>query len=258
VFGSFGNVVIWRLPRGESLSVPPSHCPECDTPIAWFDNIPVLSWFLLLGRCRACGSPISVRYPAVELLSGLLWLAATVKFGLTLQAAMAILFFYVLLLLSFIDLDTMRLPNSLQGVLAVAGAAGVTVSQVTGRVILPLTPPGPGALASPALNALVGATVSAGFMLAVAVVYARVRGAHGFGMGDIKLLAVIGLYLGVYSLVALFVATIAGSVWGLIAARRSEQGMRHRFPFGPFLAASAVLVALFGAPIVGWYVQLFG
>ena len=198
-----------------------------------------------------------MRYPAVELLSGLLWLAATLRFGFTFQGALAILFFYVLLLLSFIDVDTMRLPNSLLGILAVAGVAGVTVSQFTPAVLLPLLPPGPGPLASPMANALAGAALSAGFMLAVAVVYARVRGVRGFGMGDIKLLAVMGLYLGMYTLLALLLASVAGSVWGLIAARRSEQGMRHRFPFGPFLAASAVVVALFGAPLIAWYMHLF-
>ncbi len=257
VFGSFGNVVIWRLPRAESLSVPASHCPQCETPIQWYDNVPLLSWFLLLGRCRACGVPISVRYPAVELLSGLLWLAATVRFGFTPQTAAAIVFFYVLLLLSFIDVDTMRLPNSLVGILAVVGVSGVLVSQLTPNVLLPLTPLGTGLFGAPVVGALLGTLVSAGFVLIIALVYARVRGTNGFGMGDIKLLSVIGLFVGIYSLLVLLLASAAGSIWGLFAARGSDQGMRHKFPFGPFLAASAVIVALVGAPLVDWYMRLF-
>ena len=257
VFGSFGNVVIWRLPRNESLSVPASHCPQCGTPIAWHDNIPLVSWLVLLGKCRSCGEPISVRYPAVELATGLLWLAAALRFGSSARTVAAIVFFYVLLLLAFIDLDTMRLPNSLVGFLGVAGVLGVAYSQLTGQPLLPLTTFGAGAFAAPALGAGLGVLLSAGTMFLIAVTYARIRGLKGFGAGDIKLLAVIGLFLGPYGLLVMFLASVGGSIWGIAASRRAEEGMRHKFPFGPFLALSAVIVALGGEWLVSTYVHLF-
>lgn len=258
MFGSFGNVVIWRLPRGENLSVPASHCPQCDTPIAWYDNIPIVSWLLLLGRCRACGAPISVRYPAVELLSGLLWLAGAVRFGPTLQAGVFIVFFYVLMLLAFIDADTMRLPNSLVGLLGIMGLVAVGVSQVTGIPIAPLGLANSGLLAQPVVVALLGSVASAGFVLVVAAGYARLRGREGFGMGDIKLLAVMGLFLGVYTLLVLLLGSLGGAVFGLISSRRSPEGLAHRFPFGPFLAGAAVIVSLWGGALVGAYLHVVG
>jgi leader peptidase (prepilin peptidase)/N-methyltransferase len=257
VFGSFGNVVIWRLPRGESLSVPASHCPQCETPIAWYDNIPIVSWLVLLGRCRACGEPISVRYPAVELASGLLWLAAAVRFGFSTQTVVAIVFFYVLLLLAFIDLDTMRLPNSLVGLLAIVGILGVADSQFSGSPLLPLLSAGRGWLGEPALAAALGVLLSAGTMFLIAFVYAKVRGLKGFGAGDIKLLAVIGLFLGPYGLLVMFIASIGGAIWGIAASRHAEEGIRHKFPFGPFLALAAVIVALGGEWMVSSYARLF-
>jgi len=256
LFGSFGNVVIWRLPRGESLSVPASHCPICEAPIAWYDNVPVVSWCLLRGRCRSCKAPISARYPAVELLSGVLWLAAVVRFGFTPQAAACIFFFYLLLLLAFIDLDTMRLPNTLVGVLAVAGVAGVALTQLTGVPLVPLMPLGTGVLATPAMFSLVGALVSAGFVAVIAVAYTRIRGVQGFGMGDIKLLVVIGLFLGPYGLLVLFLGSVLGTAYGVVASRRGTDGLRHKFPFGPFLALAAVLVTLFGVQMFAWYMGL--
>jgi leader peptidase (prepilin peptidase) / N-methyltransferase len=256
IFGSFGNVVIWRLPRGESLSTPPSHCPSCDAPIASYDNIPLVSWVVLRGKCRACKAPIAIRYPTVELLSGLLWLAAAVHFGFTVRCAFAIVFFYVLMLLAFIDYDTMRLPNSLVGVLAVVGAVGVLYSQLSGRPAVPLLIAGGGIVAAPVVSAVLGVLFAAGTMLVIAAAYSRIRGAQGFGAGDIKLLAVIGVFLGPYALLAQLLASLFGVVFGVVASKRSEEGMMHRFPFGPFLAAAAVAVALCGEPLVEAYARL--
>ncbi|MRR35468.1 prepilin peptidase, partial [bacterium] len=118
VFGSFANVVIWRFPRGESLSAPASHCPLCERPIRWRDNIPVVSWVILRARCRDCGTPIHWRYPAVELLTALLWVLAVLKFGATPRAVMTACVFYLLVILAFIDLDVRRLPNPIVALLA--------------------------------------------------------------------------------------------------------------------------------------------
>ncbi|NTU71086.1 MAG: prepilin peptidase [Coriobacteriia bacterium] len=255
IFGSFGNVVIWRFPRGESLSTPGSHCPVCDTAIAWYDNVPVLSWMLLRGRCRACGTKISARYPAVELLTGVLWLLAAIQFGPTVQAGFCAAFFYLLVLLAFIDLDIKRLPNPLVGLLALIGAVGVGLS-LFGIPAAPLIGPGGGVLSNPAAFAVAGSLSSAGLVLFIALAYQKVRGVDGFGMGDVKLLGAIGLFLGPYALLTLFIGSLIGAVYGLISARTSPDGLRNTFPFGPALAASAVIVTFVGVPLVAWYLHI--
>lgn len=254
-FGSFANVVIWRFPRKESLSSPPSHCPSCDAPIRWHDNIPVVSWVALRGRCRACGEPISVRYPLVEALSGLLWLIAALEFGFSLRAGFAAAFFYLLLILSAIDLDAYRLPNPLVGLCAAVGGVGAFLYQVTGLPAVPLVDFG-GWLASPLVAALVGALLSSGLALGIALLYARMRKREGFGMGDVKLLAAIGLFVGPYGLLVLFFASVAGAIAGIVAALRSDEGLAKAYPFGPFLAAAAVGVSLYGPGVWGWYMGL--
>jgi len=257
VFGSFGNVVIWRLPRNESLSSPPSHCPKCDTPIRWYDNVPVLSWLVLGGKCRNCGESISPRYPAVELLCGILWVCAGWRFGQTATALAAALFFYLLVLLAFIDWDTMRLPNSLVALVFGTGLAGAVVSQFAGVQVTPLLVSGTGgALSEPLVSALAGAASAAGVVLLIGLAYSAIRGGQGYGMGDVKLLAAMGVYLGLYSLMALFIGTLVGAVYGVIAARRAGAGGRHRFAFGPFLAMGGVIAALAGPAIWAWYAGL--
>jgi leader peptidase (prepilin peptidase) / N-methyltransferase len=252
VFGSFGNVVIWRFPRGDSLSHPGSRCTSCGDPIAWYDNVPVLSWLALRARCRSCSAAIPWRYPAVELLSGVLWLLAWFLAGPTMALPFAVFFFYMLLLLAFIDLDTMRLPNTLVGLLAAVGAAGVIISALTSLAAGPLIPPTPGV--SPISWALAGVLAGAGPALLMSVAYSAVRGSNGLGMGDVKLLAAMGLYLGPYAALVLFV----GSVFGVLAAVlfRGEGGASRKIPFGPSLALAGVVVALWGSDLVRWYLSL--
>jgi leader peptidase (prepilin peptidase)/N-methyltransferase len=254
LFGSFANVVIWRFPRGESLSHPGSHCPVCDAPIAPYDNIPVVSWLLLRARCRKCGASISVRYPAVELLSGLLWLTAGLRFGLTMQTAAAVALFYLLMILSFIDIDTMRLPNPIVALLGIVGVAGVALSSF-GVACVPLTPLGPGVLATPVGSAGVGALVCAGVPLVIASAYALLRGREGFGMGDVKMLGVLGVFLGLYGLLAYFIGALFAAAFGIVAGGRDGG---FKFPFGPFLASGAVVVALVGPQMWDWYRALIG
>ena len=256
LFGSFANVVIWRFPRGESLSHPGSHCPVCQGPIAWYDNIPVVSWLVLGGRCRLCATPISARYPVVELLSAALWVLAGVLFGLSLQMVAAVFFFYLLLILSFIDLDLRRLPNGLVGLLFGVGVIGVLTSQLTRFEALPLLSGGGGVWGEPVVFAGIGAVAASGVMLVIALVYERFRHTQGLGMGDIKLLAVMGLYLGLYALLALFCATLLGAAYGLIAARAKGGSLRTALPFGPFLAAGSILTTAFGPAAWTWYLAL--
>ena len=225
-FGSFGNVVIWRLPRGESVSHPPSHCPRCGHAVRWYDNIPVVSWLVLRGRCRDCAEPISARYPLVESLSALLWVSAGLRFGFSVATAWAVLLFYVLMVLSFIDLDTRRLPNALVATLAVGGLVGVAVTSLTGRLAAPLVGYGLLDWRGTAWSvALVGALLGAGVALLIASVYRMARGRAGMGLGDVKLLGALGIFLGPLVLLAFFMAAVIGAVAGvftIIRARRSE------------------------------------
>ncbi len=254
VFGSFANVVIWRFPRGESLSVPGSHCPKCDTPLAWYDNVPIVAWFVLRGRCRTCAEPISVRYPLVEAASAALWILAWVLYGTTIRTPFAIALFYLLLILAFIDLDTMRLPNALVALLAGVGVVGVTVSQIAGIPAVPLIDPAKGSALTPVTFALAGLAVGAGLSLGVSLVYMLVRRTAGLGMGDVKLLGVMGLFLGPYVLIALFMGSAIGAIFAIFSgAMRSG---KRRIPFGPFLAMGGVLTAAMGPALWAWYMSL--
>jgi leader peptidase (prepilin peptidase)/N-methyltransferase len=275
VFGSFANVVIWRLPRHESLSRPASRCPRCGHAVRWHDNIPVLSWFVLRGRCRDCGEPIAWRYPAVELLSAILWVAAGLAFGWSLRTVWAVSFFYILLILAFVDLDLRRLPNVLVGTLAAIGLAGVVVSQWSGRAAAPLiVPAAVGVWTQPLVLAGLGVLLGAGVSMAIALIYGLVRGRQGLGMGDVKLLGAMGLYLGPFVLMAYLLGTLVGAVAAvaaMIAARRPQVTPAGKslaggpappspltIAFGPWLAAGAVLTTLWGPAIWTWYAGLAG
>ncbi|MDZ4064999.1 MAG: prepilin peptidase [Coriobacteriia bacterium] len=257
-FGSFANVVIWRFPRGESLSEPGSHCPVCGHPVRWYDNVPLVSWGILRARCRDCGSRISFRYPLVELASAVLWVLAAVRFGFTPRTVACVVLFYFLLLLTFIDIDTMRLPNLLVGALAVTGVVFVAASAVSHAAIAPLLWTGSGPGSSPIVAAAAGIAFGAGPSLGIALLYEVVRKRQGFGMGDVKLLAALGIYLGPYSLMTLVIGSFIGAVWGVGASVRSGQGASAKIPFGPFLAAGAVLTVMFGPSLWVWYIQVAG
>ncbi|TDB38932.1 MAG: prepilin peptidase [Actinobacteria bacterium] len=257
LFGSLANVIIWRVPRGESIIAPGSHCPSCESAIRWYDNIPVISWVILGARCRECGVRISARYPIVEAASGLLWLVAAATWGMSIQTLFGIGLFYLLLVLTLIDLDHMRLPNSIVAALGVIGVVGVTVAQVTGEPAVPLFV-GRGLLDTPLAYAVSGVLVGGGISVAMAGSYALIRKSAGLGMGDIKLLAVLGLYFGPYVLMVLMIASLLGAVVGVVALRRQSGSARARIPFGPFLAAGALVVALWGPLVLDWYLRLAG
>ncbi len=256
LLGSFANVVIWRLPRNESLAFPGSRCPRCSTPIKWYDNVPVASWLLLGGRCRACGEPIPIQYPAVEFLSGVLWLVAAIRFEFGMRAVLAALLFYALLVLTFIDIDHQRLPNSIVAVLGGVGLIGVGISQLQGGDALPLVPVPAGS--SPFAVAALGVLLGGGLSLAISVAYGALRGSVGLGMGDVKLLAVLGLFLGPYVLMTFMIGSMIGAVYGLTTSRRAAEGISRRIPFGPFLATAAVITALFGPAVWAAYARLVG
>lgn len=258
LFGSFANVVIWRVPRGESIVSPGSHCPRCERPIAWYDNIPIVSWLVLRARCRSCGEPIPVRYAAVEAASGALFAVAALRFGLSWAAPVAAVLFWLLLVLSVIDFDTMRLPNALVAALGGVGLTAALMAQVTGVRLAPLVGmSSSGLLADPVPAALFGALIGVAISGGLAALYGVVRGRRGLGMGDVKLLAVLGLFLGPYVIICIFLGSLLGMVAGLLAAR-GRSAADTKIPFGPWLAAGGILTVLAGPALWQWYLGLIG
>jgi leader peptidase (prepilin peptidase) / N-methyltransferase len=234
VLGSFLNVVIHRLPRGMSLARPPSHCPSCGAPVRWFDNLPVLSWFVLGGRCRSCRARISPRYPLVELASGALLPLAVWRFGLSSAGVEAAVLVLLLLPLGLIDVEHHLLPDrlTLPGV-----ATGLVWSFAGGLVDW--------------RDAVAGSLVGAGLLYAVIVLYRAIRGVEGMGLGDVKLLAMVGAFLGWEgALLTVCLGACGGAVVG-VALIVSGRGRRDtELPFGTFLAAAALAVLFLGTPIM--------
>lgn len=239
VVGSFLNVVIHRLPRGESLSFPPSHCPRCGAAIRWYDNVPLLSYLLLRGRCRDCRGPISPRYPLVEAATGLLFLAVLGRAPQWPGALHALVLGSLCLALALIDLEHMLLPDAL----TLPGTAfGLLLALLGGPISL--------------LDASLGTVLGAAVPLAIIWVYRWLRGVEGMGFGDVKLLAMLGAFLGWQGmLLALALAAMAGALVGvglIVAGRGSRQ---TELPFGTFLCAAAVVVLFWGDQLFvlwGW------
>jgi len=236
--GSFLNVVAYRLPRGETPWNPKrSHCPSCGEQIKARDNIPVLGWLLLRGKCRNCGAPISWRYPLFELLTALLFAAAGLKFGVTIQLLPALLLIATLVTITNSDLDKQVIPNAVLLVSAGAGAVAMALAYPDNWVTW-----------------IAAALIAFGAMFVIALAYPR-----GMGMGDVKLAGVMGLYLGRTVAPALLFAFFAGAVVGvgIMATRGVAQGRKTKVPFGPFMAAGGVLAIFWGPQVVQWYLDTF-
>ena len=243
VFGSFANVVIHRVPRDESLVKPPSECPKCETPLQWRDNIPVLSWLLLGRKCRHCGEPISVRYPLVELGSGLLFAAIGARFGLDWALPGFLLYGWTLFVIGVIDARTRRIPNRLTYPLT-----PVLLVLVAGAALLNAEP-------GWALRAVFGGLVSFLILMTMAVVNPR-----GMGMGDVKLAAFIGIGLGYlgwgHVVLGLFGSFLLGGVVAIVLLVLRSRGRKDVIPFGPYLAAGAIVAVLVGRPLIEGYLEL--
>ena len=236
LIGSFLNVVAYRLPRGESLAAPASRCPGCETPIRPYDNVPVLSWLLLRGKCRSCGIAISARYPAVEALTAALFAAVVLVHGATAQAALGVVLVALLVPIALIDLDLRIIPNKLTGagaLLAVALTAGLEPAELPERLAA-------------------GAALAFAFSLPAFI-------GGGMGMGDAKLVGVLGLFLGWHALIAIGVGLVTGTVVGVfvVAAQGVARGRKAKVPFGPFLAVGGVVALLAGAPLAELYLTAF-
>ena len=234
--GSFLNVCAYRLPLGESVVHPRSRCTSCGRMLSWFDNHPVASWVALRGRCRTCGEPVSWMYPAVEIVTALVFAVTYLTYGLTLLSLVRVIFGCALIVLFVTDLQHKILPN----VITLPGI-------VIGFVCSIFLPPG-------WVSSLIGILVGGGVLFAIAEVYYRVRGQEGLGMGDVKLLAMIGAFLGwKLVLLTLVFASFTGSLGGGVLIASGRGSMKYALPFGTFLAVGALFAATWGDPIADWY-----
>jgi leader peptidase (prepilin peptidase)/N-methyltransferase len=240
MIGSFMNVCIYRLPRHLSPVRPRSSCTSCGHMLAWYENIPIASYLALRGRCRGCGAPISAMYPIVEGITGLMFLGAYVLYGPGLLLVARLLFGCAMIVLFVIDVQHKILPNviTLPGIVA-----GLLVSEVAG----------PGWLAS-----LIGIAAGGGVLWAIAEIYYRVRKEEGLGMGDVKMLAMIGAFLGwKLMLLTLVIASFSGTIVGVIVILAKKESLKYALPFGTFLAVGALVAAAAGDRLVSWYFGLY-
>jgi leader peptidase (prepilin peptidase)/N-methyltransferase len=240
VIGSFLNVIIHRLPLGVSIVWPSSACPRCHRELSWYENIPVFSYLALRARCRTCKAPISARYPFVEALTSALFVWAWWAYGPGPLLASRVVFGCILIVLFATDLEHHLLPNAIT-------LPGIVV----GFVFSFLTEPG-------WMSSLIGILAGGGVLYLVALVYFRIRHEEGLGMGDPKMLAMIGAFLGwKLTLLTLMLASLTGTVIGLGMMAAGRGTMKYALPFGCFLAAGAVLAATVGPQLLDWYLGFF-
>jgi leader peptidase (prepilin peptidase)/N-methyltransferase len=238
--GSFLNVVIYRLPLGQSIVSPPSRCPKCGYQLRWHDNLPIFGWVLLGGRCRKCKNPISIQYPIVELVTALLFVLVVWLTPPGPLMVSRLLFVCILIALFGIDLEHQILPNS------------ITLPGIVAGVLLSfIAPPG-------WRDALLGVLLGAGILYAIAGAYYLWRREEGLGMGDVKMLAMIGAFLGWKAvLVTMVLSSFSGAAIGLSLIAAQRAGMKLALPFGTFLAIGALVAMLVGEPLVTWYAGFF-
>lgn len=240
VVGSFLNVCIYRLPREQSVVSPGSRCMGCGAAIRWYDNLPILSWLVLRGRCRSCKASFSIRYPLVELLTGLLALLLFFKFGLSLRLVVMFLFCAALVVITFIDFDHQIIPDELS-------LPGIMLGFLSSFFL-----PEPGWLSS-----LLGIVAGWGSLALVFYGYLWLTGREGMGGGDAKLLAMMGAFLGLQAVpFIIFASSLVGTVAGLSIMAIQRKDRHLAIPFGPYLALGAVLYIFFGSQIIQWYLQL--
>ena len=240
IIGSFLNVCIYRLPRGLSPVKPRSGCTKCGHMLAWYENVPILSYLVLRGRCRKCGEPISPMYPIIEAITGAMFLAGYLLYGPGPLLAVRLLFGCAMIVLFVIDLQHRILPN-------VITLPGIVVGFLCSVLV------GPGWQAS-----LIGIAVGGGTLWAIAEIYYRIRHEEGMGMGDVKMLGMVGAFLGwKLVLLTLVFASFSGTLVGVAVLLLKRGSMKYALPFGTFLAVGALFAAVVGDPILNWYLALY-
>lgn len=248
VVGSFLNVCICRLPLNESVVFPPSHCPRCDYRIRWYDNVPIVSYLILRGKCRSCGERISPQYPLVEALNGFSTLFLFLKFGASLTFLALFIFCSALVVITFIDLEHQIIPDviSLPGI-PLGFAASFFIEDLYNGMTVGW------------LNSLVGILAGGGSLLLVAYGYEFLAKKEGMGGGDIKLLAMMGAFLGWRAIpFIIFASSLIGSLIGIAVMVAKKEDSKLALPFGPFLAVGAVLYIFYGRQIIQWYLHFGG
>jgi len=238
--GSFLNVCIFRIPLGQSIVHPPSRCMKCGNALRWYHNVPVVSWLVLRGRCGFCGERVSARYPAVELLTGVVFALHGLAFEPGPLMLVRLVFAAVLIVLAFIDIDHRILPDSM------------TLTGIPLGVLASLwLPPG-------WRDSLIGIAIGGGSLWLIAEGYYRWRKVEGMGMGDVKMLAMIGAVLGWRAVVVtLVLSSCSGALVGAAMMTRTKDGMRYALPFGTFLSLGALAASLVGEPLITWYLSFY-
>ena len=242
VIGSFLNVCIYRIPAGQSIVSPPSSCPHCGHCIRWFQNIPLFSYLFLGGKCASCQNGISLRYPAIEALTGLLFALVLYYFGFSSATLVYWLFVAALVVITFIDLDHQIIPD-------VISLPGIVIGFVCSFFIPWIS----------WFDSMLGIFIGGGILLSIAWIYEKVAKREGMGGGDIKLLAMLGAFLGWKAMLpVIFIASLVGSLIGVPLMLLQKGDTKLAIPFGPFLAFSATIYLFWGADLVNWYLSLLG
>lgn len=260
VIGSFLNVCIYRLPRHESIVSPGSHCPNCGHAVLPYDNIPILSYLVLRGRCRFCRQSISLQYPLVELLAGISFYACAVTWGLTTPAFVNSFFLAVVIVLIFTDYHHQILPNvlTLPGVIL-----GFVLSPFQSQeffrdslsfYLAALVAPSHSDTVLPWVSSLLGALIGGGMLFLVAAAYQALRKKQGLGMGDVKMMAMVGAFLGWrLAFLTIFVGSLLGSIAGILLVLFGGRTLQTKLAFGTFLGAAAAASLLWGNSMIRWY-----
>ena len=261
IVGSFLNVCIVRLPRGRSIVMPPSHCPRCKAGIPFYDNIPVISFLLLRGKCRSCGEPISWRYPIVELMNCLFYVLIVREFWISGEAFLMMALCSSLIVITFIDYDHQIIPDviTLPGMLVGLSLAPFFMSALGDPLPFHLDRllPHAGPYLTAFLNSFIGLVLGAGPLLAIGWAWEKLRHVEAMGGGDVKLMGMVGSFLGwKYALLTIMLGALAGSVVGIALIALKRHKMEKVIPFGPFLAAGALASAFYGFDIISWYLGL--
>jgi leader peptidase (prepilin peptidase)/N-methyltransferase len=240
IVGSFSNVCIYRIPRNESVIYPASHCPKCRTKIKPVDNIPLLSYILLKGRCRNCGSKISIQYPVVEFLTGLIYLIIYLSYGLSIQSLVYLILASALIIIAFIDLKEQIVPD-------VISLPGIVVGLILSFIVPYIS----------FINSVLGALVGGGIILIIAWIGSIIFKKEAMGGGDVKLAAMIGAFLGWrYTIISLFWGFFLGALIGIILIMTKIKKREDTIPFGPFIALGSIITLLWGEKIIAWYIGI--
>jgi leader peptidase (prepilin peptidase)/N-methyltransferase len=240
IVGSFSNVCIYRIPRNESIVFPGSHCPNCRTNILPLDNIPLLSYILLKGRCRNCGSKISIQYPVVEFLTGLVYLIIYLTYGLSIQSLVYIILVSALIIIAFIDLQEQIIPD-------VISLPGIVIGLILSFIVPYIS----------FINSALGALAGGGMILIIAWVGSIIFKKEAMGGGDVKLTAMIGAFLGWrYTIISLFLGFFLGALTGIVLIMTRIKKREDAIPFGPFIVLGSIITLLWGEKIIAWYIGI--